>query len=492
MRGRIPGNPLRTLVSVVVILAVVITVGVVVRHAWQQRGRCGDGVERHGPRDECIGLTDGSYVFAPELADVQGKILAENRRVLAQGKPYVTIAYFEPMTLVENDVTTYTAVRHGLQGAYLSQRRANHTGEWSGETPLIRMLLANPGSQAREWERVVDRILRRGGGADDIVAVAGLGQSLGGTLDATKRLSEHGILMVGSVITADYFSDVDYLARVVPTNTNEVSAIVEHLKIDTKRAMLVQDTNPDDKFALNIGEVFRNIYPRDGRVLVPPVEEYLSADDPTDSFQRMAPEICVANPDVIFFAGRFRDLTRLLEVLARRPCRELTMRIITGDTIVDVAGNEQVRSSLSANIKVEYLHLADHRAWSDSPAFFLDRSTSYFTSAEGDGVFRTEFPDEALDDGLAILAFDAVGTAVSAIREGADFTRLHGQSSVPGASGWISLDSGDPERKAISLLTLSLPPGASEVAIDRKVTSCSGVPFLARTPGDPDPVRCPA
>lgn len=492
MRGTIPGNPLRTLASIVVVVAAVALVGVFGWNKWQDRARCGDGVERHGPRNECIGLTDGSYVFAPELRDVQGKILAENEWVLKQGEPYVTIAYFEPMTLVENDVTTYNAVRHGLQGAYLALRRANHTGEWNGEAPLVRMLLANPGSQARQWEPVVNRIVQRQGTEDDVVAVAGLGQSIGGTLNTTKKLAEHHILMVGSVITADHFSDVDNLARVVPTNTNEVSAIVEHLKVDTKRAMLLQDINRDDQFALNLGEVFKNVYPQDGRVLIEPVEEYQSSDDPTNSFQRIAPEICYNSPDAIFFAGRFRDLTRLLDVLARRPCQETRMRIVTGDTIVDIASDEQVRRSLAANIQLEYLHLADQHAWSgEGRDFYLDRSTRYFTSDDGDGVYRTEFPGESLADGLPVLAFDSVGTAVSAIREGADFTRLHGQSSVPGASGWISLNSGDPDRKAITLLTLSVAPGQSTVTIDRKVTSCSGTPFTPRRLGDPDPVPCP-
>jgi hypothetical protein len=89
-----------------------------------------------------------------------------------------------------------------------------------------------------------------------------------------------------------------------------------------------------------------------------------------------------------------------------------------------------------------------------------------------------------------VLTFDAVGTAVSAIREGTDFTRLHGQSAVPGASGWISLDSGDPDRKAMSVLTLTAEPGQDEATVTRTVTSCSGVPFTPRKPGEPDPLPC--
>lgn len=488
----IPPHPLRKWVKIAAVVVVLVVIAGGIVYFVRQSSQCADGVSKHGPRDECVGLTDGSYVYAEELRTPVAKIRAENEWVLAQGREYVNIAYFEPMTLIDNDVITYTAVRHLLEGAYLSQRRANRTNEWNGEKPLIRLLLANPGSQARQWEPVVDQIVNGSGPTDKVAAVAGLGQSVGGTLDATKRLSEHKMIMVGQVITADTFSDVDRLARVVPTNTNEISALVEHLKADTKRALLVQDINRDDKFATNFGQVFKKFYPGEGRVVIEPTEEYESSDENESDFRRIAPEICVANPDAILFAGRFRDLTRFLDVLAHRPCLQVRMRILTGDTIVDVAGNERIRRALGANIQIEHLHLADWHAWglpTWDPA--LNQATAYFTKPSGEGTFRGEFPGESLDDGLAVLAFDAVGTAASAVREGADFTRLHDQSAIAGASGWISLNSGDPDRKAMSLLTLTAEPDATTTNIARKVTSCTGTPFQPRKPGDPDRPPCP-
>jgi ABC-type branched-subunit amino acid transport system substrate-binding protein len=488
----IPPHPLWKWAKIAAVVLVLALIAGAVAVIVIQRSRCADGVSKEGPRNECVGVTDGSYVFAEELHQAEEKIRIENQWVLDQGKEYVNIAYFEPMTLIDNDVTTYTAVRHGLEGAYLSQRRANRTNEWNGDKPLFRLLLANPGSQARQWKPVVEQIINGTGPTDRIAAVAGLGQSIGGTPDAVKQLSEHSMIMVGSVITADLFSDIDNLARVVPTNTNEVSAIVEHLKADTKRAMLVTDTNKADPFATNLGDLFRNMYPGDGRVLVEPTEEYQSSDAGPSSFSGIAPEICFAKPDVIFFAGRFRDLKRLLDALALRPCPTTRMRIITGDTVVDLSTDEQVRRNLAKNIQLEHLHLADWHAWTGTAqGFFISRSTEYFTEQSGEGYFLSEFPGESRDDGLAILAFDAVGTAMSAVRRNRDFTRLHGQSAVPGASGYVSLDSGDPERKAMSVLTLTAAPGDSTTTVGRQVISCAGTPFLPRKETDPDPPVCP-
>lgn len=498
----VPRNPLYRVLLIVAIVLGLVAAGLA-GWRWQVlSGRCADGVDKVGPRDECVGITDGSYVFDSELRDVLGKIREQNDWVLEQNRDHVAIVYFEPMTLIDNDTTNYELVRHSLQGAYLSQYRANHPNGkgWEGETPLVRLLPANPGSQAVHWEHVLDQIEKRRD-TDRIVAVAGLGQSLDGTRRAIDRLSELDIPMVGAIITADGFSEVEGLARVAPTNTDEVNALVTHLAGDTNRAMLVRDTNIEDTFAINLAERFEQRYPYQdpddpgrARKLVTPIEEFESSNDPGNLFQGIAPEICFAEPDAIFFAGRFRDLKRFLQVLAERPCPDDPMRVVTGDSIVDLAGNDDIRATLQTGITLEYLHLADHNAWStyEADKLFGSESIGIFTG-DGDGHFHSVFPGESLDDGVAIMAFDAVGTAVSGVRRITDggFDRLHGQSAVRGASGLISLGSGDPDRKLMSLLTLTALPGDTTTTVQRTLTSCTGEPFQVREEDDEDPAPCP-
>ena len=49
-------------------------------------GQCAPGVVRAGPDGECVGVTDGAYLFADELGlkDVLGKIKQENDRVVKE------------------------------------------------------------------------------------------------------------------------------------------------------------------------------------------------------------------------------------------------------------------------------------------------------------------------------------------------------------------------------------------------------------------------
>jgi len=100
-----------------------------------------------GSPGECVGVTDGSLAFAPELAEATGKILAENRRVEESGLSSVSLAYFIPMTLGEGDTQDFGAVNDELRGAFLTQYNWNReTGTDNPAEPQVRLLLANPGS----------------------------------------------------------------------------------------------------------------------------------------------------------------------------------------------------------------------------------------------------------------------------------------------------------------------------------------------------------
>ena len=46
---------------------------------------------------ECVGVTDGSYSFAPSLEQADGLIEAEDRRVRSSGDRYVSVAYVLPV-----------------------------------------------------------------------------------------------------------------------------------------------------------------------------------------------------------------------------------------------------------------------------------------------------------------------------------------------------------------------------------------------------------
>jgi ABC-type branched-subunit amino acid transport system substrate-binding protein len=451
----------------VLLLAVVLVAALVVVPAISAAGRrCGAGVEKRGDTGECTGVTDGAYVFSPGLADVEQRIRQENESVTTSGKPYVTIAAFLPMTLEEHDILSDEWVRHQLEGAYIAQRRANTTQSW-GSLPLIRLLLANPGSRLTHWEPVVDDLVGRVT-SERLVAVTGIGLSLDTSRDAIRRLSEHRIPVVASHLAADEFSEIPGFMRVSPTSSTYGLAAASYVRPTAHTATIVRDVNPGDLYPKTLATAFTRKFADADHRIVGRTEEYDSSlPGIENTFLQMMPNICGNQPEVVYFAGRENNLTSFVAELAQRPCLDRHITVLTGDLALVGPPEADMRRGLQANVTVLAPGLAHPQAWTSSPQAFNPAAVASFQEAGCTDCFKAVFPKERLDDGIAILAHDAVLTVVWAIRgiprvspvqvTAQDVlqakNRLHGTLAVPGASGMISFDDrGDPVNKAVPIL----------------------------------------
>ncbi|MGA6164536.1 ABC transporter substrate-binding protein [Amycolatopsis magusensis] len=446
--------------------AVVVAVTVVVPAINQASRTCDEGVEQRGELSECTGVTDGRYVFAPDLADVQGRIRAENDAVAASGKPYVSVAVLLPMTLAEEDILSPEWVRHQLQGAYLAQFRANR-GTWGGSAPMIRLLLANPGSRLAQWEPVVAELERRIE-PEHLVAVTGIGLSLDEARRAMTRLSELNVPIIGSHLAADELSQIPGFLRVSPTSSTYAKSAANYIKPTARTAMLVRDSNPGDLYPKTLADAFTAQFADAEHQFVGRPELYNSTlPGVENTFLQMMPNLCGNDPDVVYFAGRENHLTAFIAELANRRCLDQPITVLTGDLALVEAPDAAMRRGLEANVTVLAPGLAHPQAWTTTPEQFNGGSVAGFEEPGCTECFRAMFPDDRLDDGVAILAHDAMLSAVWAIRHsvanpGSKVTakdvlqvrnRLHGELAVPGASGDISFDErGDPVNKAVPIL----------------------------------------
>ncbi|WP_101610112.1 ABC transporter substrate-binding protein [Amycolatopsis sp. BJA-103] len=452
--------------GVLLLVAALVVVFVVVP-AIDEAGRsCGDGVEKRGEYAECVGVTDGGYVFSPDLSDVETHIRVENASVTGSGKPYVTIALMLPMTLVENDILSAEWVRHQIQGAYIAQRRANTTGSW-GSLPLIRLLLANPGSRLTHWQPVVDDLIGRVE-RERLVAVTGIGLSLGSARSAIERLSEHKIPVVASPVAADEFSEIPGFMRVSPTSTTYGMAAAGYVRPTARTATVVRDVNPGDLYPKTLAVAFTDKFADDTHRIVGRTEVYDSSlPGIENTFLQMMPNICGNEAEVVYFAGRENHLASFVAELAQRPCLDRPITVLTGDLALVGPPSQEMRRGLESKVTVLGPGLAHPRAWTTEPSVFNPAAVASFQEEGCTGCFRAVFPKERLDDGIAILSHDAVLTVVWAIRgiprtAPAQVTaqdvlqsknRLHGKLAVPGASGMISFDDrGDPVNKTVPIL----------------------------------------
>ncbi|MQY18652.1 ABC transporter substrate-binding protein [Nocardia macrotermitis] len=485
-----------TSAGVVVVVLALVAAFVLVPAVVSAAKRCADGVRQEPPRGECVGVTDGSFLFDPALATVETLIRDENRSVLASNDAYVSLVVMLPMTLSADDEVTVAWVQHQLEGAVVAQREANR-GFWLGNTPKIRVLLANPGSGLQQWRPAVQEIERER--TDQrIVAVTGIGLSLNTAVDAIHGLIDAGIPVFGSTLTADDIGSIRGFARVSPTNSEQAQAAAQYLDRQGKqRAVLVEDQEPSDHYPSTLANAFRDQFTELGHTVIGP-ETYLSRTAGADNLlSQMGAQICGFHPDVIYFAGRAREARVLIQALAGRPCPEQKYTVMTGDDLsLRGVGDDTIKGALGNGVEVLFTGLAHPAAWTAIPQAFDGTVVADFTDRGPDPVhpcdrcFKDLFPTESLDDGVAIIGHDAVAAAAAVVRkalgqnsltvsaeEVAQFLKLmNNRYAIGGASGKISFDpeNGNPKDKPIPILRLL--PGQSpkfvELICPSGTTSC--------------------
>lgn len=434
----------------------------------ERQARCADRVVEQGPDDECVGVSDGSYVFAPHLDAVSAKIEAENRRVLANAdkEPYVSVAYFTSFTTTSEDSNSAEGVRHELQGAYLAQYRHNQ-GDLAAN-PKIRLLIANPGSKSAQWKHTVDQLIALKDSPDRLVAVAGLGPSTNENLSAIKRFSEHGIAMVGATMTASDIKDINGFVRIAPTNEDQAYAGAGYLKRrGVTTGVVIQDVARGDLYSSTLGSAFTKAF-QDGTHKL--VAESMTYDSSVSSawqneLHYMPGQLCQQRPQLVYFAGRGLHLTRFLDALANRSCTEQQFTVFTGDDTTNLSP-EQLARAAETGIEVLYTGLAHPDMNREAPQTVSAPSAKNFQPG---GLMEQWFPHDPRGDGGALMGHDAVLTAAHGIQMAAHwqgevvgdavarmFHQMDGAQQVAGASGFISFqNNGDPRNKAVPILRLN-------------------------------------
>ncbi|MBK3578167.1 hypothetical protein JHN63_31065 [Streptomyces sp. MBT65] len=446
---------------------------------------CAAGVARPEDSGECVGVSASAFDFGQRrFADTIRAVARENSSLKAG--TYVTVALYEPFTATDTD--TLNDVGHELQGAYLAQYRANHDN--NGETPYIRLALANPGATGVYWERAVDRIVAMTTSSDRLRAVTGIGMSTDNNKKAVAKLTRLGVPVVGSSITADDLANGQRgkdpypgLARVSPTNTDEARALASFAKVTADRALLVYD-KPGDPYTKTLQQAFTTLLkgsPYGSWPFTPPADRSQEGSTP-NTFRQITDLVCDTDAplDTVFFAGRHTQLRQFINALGRRGCQSRTFTVLTGDEGSYLTGDDKLDiSALQHGVSVRFTALAHPDAW-------LKKAPATGGSAQDTrdldkllAAAKTHpvgpLGPLSLDDGQAIIAYDAMRLAVHGIREatpdqqkipplsdvGLQWPQVKGSLRVGGASGWICLDvHGNPYDKAVPIVELT-PKGAA-------------------------------
>jgi ABC-type branched-subunit amino acid transport system substrate-binding protein len=488
-----------------VVLVIVLVAALIPPAVWgyQKWRYCAADIARAD--GSCVGITDGSHgpVFGAGTADALEAIGEENARIAADpgGKDVVTIAYVVPIPPpgVEDDYAV--RLSGDVMGAAVAQRQANRTNTL-GDRPLIRLLIANVGDSAEPAVEPIRKLIDMAGpgfAEQKLMAVAVSGKSLNPLIGVVDELVAAQVPVLISHLTAEEVTSTPVaadssLARVTPTTWDEAAALAAYLKPSTRSALIVQNSDRRDRYAASLGQGFRDQYADGAHTIQSPDETYIGGASAANTMDDILVHVCQQRPDVVMFAGRAAELAPFVAALPKRTCPDHPVRIVTGDdgaSFAEAVARDEpgLRDGLRANASVAYTSLAHPGAWRAAPDSFAPGTSQYLTG-DCEECFPTLFPGRNLDDSYAIMAYDAVLTAVTAIRQPdesvsspeavvQEFKRIHGPQAVAGASGWISLDSaGSTVDKAVAIMDV-VPDGSARFL---QLSSPSGVPCRPGTP----------
>ena len=265
----------------------------------------------------------------------------------AHPSDYVSIVLLLPISSDSGSILSMANALEQLRGAYTAQHHANRD-DVEGIRPSIQLLIANNGYQANAWSQT-DSIIEQAAAKQHIAAVAGLGLSLDTTESAAKQLTAAGLQVVGATITSDHFDNIRNLIRVSPANQDATSVAATYARSVSGRALLVEDENVGDTYDVTVVAGFRK-YP-DATHLIVGRETYdTTARDNANTpaltqaaqavvdnrISQMPADICLAQPAVVLFGGRGRDLATLVVALKDRPCADKPITIVSGDDVTNL------------------------------------------------------------------------------------------------------------------------------------------------------------
>ncbi|RJQ73789.1 ABC transporter substrate-binding protein [Pseudonocardiaceae bacterium YIM PH 21723] len=390
------------------------------------------GYHLHRPSSsrECVGWTIDkpvNFSTASEMDpvnDVVHKIVEENQRIARQSKPYVRVALVLPVPFAVSDGEAARPVEalHALRGAFIGLQQANHSAVLEDPTLQVQLVVVNVGADQSRWDdpAVVPGLVELAKDRDHpLVAVAGMGLSLPSTTHAAKMLNDAGLPVIGSALNSDDMGNPRAFFKVAPSNHQLGRALAAYLSTlsntqgsplpTSYTGYLVYDRNEKDNYVRSLAASFRSAFP--GLNLSDHSLAFNgSLGESITLFKQQVTDICTARPQVVFFAGRDRDLGLFVDQLYDlRKCRDVpkNLLIVTGSpglgieaAKLDKAGVGQLNASV-----------ADPHVWAGDPAS-APKDFKDFLDAYG-ALWHI---DQDLDDGWGIVHRDGVAVAVSAAR----------------------------------------------------------------------------
>jgi hypothetical protein len=319
----------------------------------------------HGRNGECVGITNGSYVFSDRLTAAEDRIEKLNDDVVSSGKPYITIVYLGAMSIDPTTKNPQDDLMAGIHGELVGLSIAQQNHNRANGQPLLRVLLANSGSKFRYAKEVAERIRIQAARDRTIVAVVGFGQSKWQANEAIDELSKAALPMVGTTNTYDHTARLKssyspYYFRLAPPNKQLADhaaywAANGQLGNRATSADVFYDASKDELYSRNLAEDFQKAF---GAAKV----HMWPYTDPSQIPGKVQ-EACVSPRQVFYYAGRSDEFRSFINQLYNTDCGMRPRVVLAGDEVTKYVSDNRGEIGRNNSIRLYYTPLAAEGAW---------------------------------------------------------------------------------------------------------------------------------
>jgi hypothetical protein len=404
---------------------------------------CGPDIRR-APSGECVGISDGGFVFDGHLTRVLGLINDQNHAILASGHPYATVIYFGKLTTSGRSSAgsgdPLTDIHGELAGIALEQGRLiANSGD--GSKLQMRILIANAGADFQYAQDVAKDVLRRIDDDPTIVGVVGLGESRQHVQDAIRLLARKAVPLISTTATYDDLGRrvegdayIPSFFPLAPTNSRLATAAARWARAGlpqqgippAKTAAVFTDTMASDLFTKDIGGRFVTAFGK-GATSVGYSDAALLEEKVTEVCTRQV------KPDLVYYAGRTAQFGAFVDAIAKSQCHQLT--VMANDDITQYVNDHQAELGTNNRVRVTYVALASPNAWTSVPRQFKTDFYQQFDALIG-SLHMEKLPNvEMPSKEYAVQAQDAAEVLMRAAQVA--FSGQGGPAAIDGRTGVV-------------------------------------------------------
>lgn len=395
--------------------------------------------------------------------DAETLIYLEDQRVIASGRPYITIVVGTMLTGTDSSVG-----RSDLQGAYVAQKEFND-GFKLPNGIQVRLLVANSGSNKAYATTVAQQIVQLAKN-DKKTFVGVMGWPFSSrALNVVNILAKAQIPMVSQTASSDLLTGISrYFFRVSPSNKTEAVAGAKYAEqiLRTKNAALFAD--PTDPYSENLANDFKRQFEADGNKVV--VTETYTIGKP-EKLPGLLTDALTRNPDLIYFAGYPGELKALIAQLP--PCNASNcVKVLGGDALYQLKSYPSAGYPSASYNRLYFTAFAYPDMWND-PNLAPQKPANFFNDYSQDFDPNGKFPPNSKygynrADGDTMLSYDAMLALLKGYSIASDngkkqtvtpndlrqaLTKITGAQALQGVSGRIEFDArGDSVDKVVVIL----------------------------------------